>query len=114
VTVTLTAIEDLIKKLAGLLPEIKELRPDVIASKKGIIVDLRVVLRTEASIPELSARLQDIVRGKIQEVLGLEEQIIIKIHFVKIITSEDKDKKHHYKEPPKDDPIVPYSGYRRV
>ncbi len=43
-TIALSAIEDLIKRLAGIIPEIKELRPDVIATKKGIIVDIRVVL----------------------------------------------------------------------
>ncbi len=73
VTVSLSAVEDLIKRLTGVVPEIKELRPNVIASKKGIEVDLRVILRSEASIPELTARLQEITRSKIQEVLGLEE-----------------------------------------
>ena len=80
VTVSLSAVEDLIKRLVGILPEIRELRPDVIATKKGILVDLRVVLRSEANIPELTARLQDITKSKIQEVLGVEEPIVIKIH----------------------------------
>ena len=75
VTIALSAVEDLIKRLAGVIPQIKELKPNVIASKKGIIVDLRVILRSEANIPELTANLQEITRTKIQEVLGLEEQI---------------------------------------
>src|SRR4030042_1159046 len=86
VTIALSAVEDLIKRLAGVIPEIKELRPDVIATKKGILVDLRVILRSEANIPELTSRLQEITKSKIQEVLGLEEQIIVKIHVVKIIS----------------------------
>ena len=49
VTIALSAVEDLIRKLGTVMPEIKELRPDVIATKKGIIVDLRVVLRSEAN-----------------------------------------------------------------
>ena len=53
VTIALSAVEDLIRRLIGIIPEIKELRPDVIATKKGILVDLRVVLRSEANIPEL-------------------------------------------------------------
>jgi len=112
VTIALSAIEDLIKRLAGILPEIRELRPDVIATKKGIIVDLRVVLKSEANIPELTDRLQEITRSKIQEVLGLEEQIIIKIHVAKIISIEEKERKRRELE--KEEPTRPFSGYGRV
>jgi hypothetical protein len=112
VTIALSAVEDLIRRLAGIIPEIKELRPDVIATKKGIIVDIRVVLRSEANIPELTGRLQDIAKSKIQEVLGVEEQIIIKIHVTKIISTEEKDKKR--KEIEKQEPTIPFSGYGRV
>jgi len=112
VTIALSAVEDLIKRLAGIIPEIKELRPDVIASKKGIIVDMRVILRSEANIPELTSRLQDITKSKIQEVLGLEEQIIVKVHVIKIITVDERDKKH--KESFREEPPIPFSGYTRM
>ena len=112
VTIALSAVEDLIRRLTGIMPEIKELRPDVIATKKGIVVDLRVVLRSEANIPELTARLQDITKAKIQEVLGIEEQVIIKIHVVKIISAEEKEKRR--REIEKHEPTIPYSGYGRV
>ena len=111
VTIALSAVEDLIRRLAGIIPEIKELRPDVIATKKGIIVDLRVVLKSEANIPELTGRLQEITRSKIQEVLGVEEQIIIKIHVTKIISMEEKQKK---REIEKQEPTIPFGGYGRV
>ncbi|MDP3731541.1 MAG: alkaline shock response membrane anchor protein AmaP [Candidatus Omnitrophota bacterium] len=112
VTIALSAVEDLIKRLAGVIPEIKELRPDVIATKKGIIVDIRVVLKSEANIPDLTSRLQEITRSKIQEILGLEEQIIIKIHVVKIISIHDSDKKR--KELEKGEPTIPFGGYGRA
>ena len=112
VTIALSAVEDLIRRLAGIMPEIKELRPDVIATKKGIIVDLRVVLKSEANIPELTSRLQEVTRSKIQEVLGIEEQIIIKIHVTKIISAEERDKKR--KEIEKTEPAIPFSGYGRA
>jgi len=110
VTISLSAVEDLIKRLSSIIPEIKELRPDVIATKKGIIVDLRVILRSEANIPELTARLQEITRSKIQEVLGIEEQIIIKIHVAKIISVEEKKRREIEKEESR----IPYSGYGRT
>jgi len=112
VTIALSAVEDLIKRIAVVMPEIKELRPDVIASKKGIAVDLRVILRSEANIPELTFRLQEITKSKIQEVLGIEEQIIVKIHVVKIISSEEKERKR--KETEKDEPTIPFGGYGRA
>jgi uncharacterized alkaline shock family protein YloU len=113
VTIALSAVEDLIRRLTGIIPEIKDLRPDVRATKKGsIIVDIRVVLRSEANIPELTARLQEITRSKIQEVLGIEEQIVIKIHVAKIISIEEKERKR--REPEKQDPTIPFSGYSRV
>ena len=113
VTIALAAIEDLIRHFTVIIPEIKELKPDVIASRKGnIIVNLRVVLKSEANIPELTARLQDITKTKIQEVLGVEEQIVIRIHIAKIISREEKERRR--KETDKDQPTIPFGGYGRV
>ena len=112
VTVALSAVEDLIKRLSGSMPEIRELRPDVITSKKGILVDLRVILKSEANIPDLTARLQETIRSKIHNVLGIEEEIIVKIHIAKIISIEDKDRKR--KEPAKEESTLPFGGYNRA
>lgn len=112
VTIALSAVEDLIRRLAGVIPEIKELRPDVIANKKGIIVDLRVILNKEVNIPELTSRLQEIARSRIQEVLGVEEQIIVKIHVAKIAAVEDREKRKRDQE--KENPVAPFSGYGKI
>ncbi len=113
VTIALSAIEDLIRHFVLIIPEIKELKPDVIANRKGnIIVNLRVVLKSEANIPELTAHLQEITKAKIQEVLGVEEQIVIRIHIAKIISREEKEKRR--KDAEKDEPTIPFGGYGRV
>jgi len=113
VTIALSAIEDLIRHFVVIIPQIKELKPDVIANRKGnIIVNLRVVLKSEANIPELTAQLQEITKSKIQEVLGVEEQIIIRIHIAKIISREEKERRR--KENEKDEPKIPFGGYGRV
>ena len=113
VTISLSAVEDLIRRLAGVIPEIKELRPNVVANKKGIIADMRVVLRSEANIPELTSRLQDIAKSRIQEVLGLEEQIIIRIHVAKIAHDErDSRRRKDFDKEVK--PTIPFGGYGRV
>lgn len=113
VTIALSAVEDLIKKLNVFIPEIRELRPDVIATKKGIIVDIRVALKSETNIPDLTARLQEIARSKIQEILGIEEQIIIRIHVTKIISAADIDRKKK-ESTEKEEPTIPFSGYGRA
>lgn len=110
ITIALPAVEDLIKRIAEFMPEIKELRPDVIATKKGIVIDIRAILKSEANIQELTSRLQELTKAKIQEVLGLEEQIIINIHVAKIISAEEKRKK----ESDKEDPSIPFRGFGRA
>ena len=113
VTISLSAVEDLIRRLAGIIPEVKELRPNVVANKKGIIVEMRVVLRSEANIPELTSRLQDITKSKIQEVLGVDEQIIIRIHVAKI-AHDEKDSRRRKDFEKEDRSTIPFSGYGRV
>lgn len=108
-TISLSAIEDLIRHFTLILPEIKEIRPDVIAAKKRIMVNLRVVLKSETNLLELTNRLQEITKAKIQEVLeGLDLDIVLKIHIAKIISREEKEKRHREG---KDEPSIPFAGY---
>jgi len=92
VTISLTAIEDFIKRAIKQLPEVKELRPYVKAGKKGIKIINRVTLFSDINIPETTERIQNIVKSRVQDMLGVEEPINIKVHVVKIV---------HKDEPPK-------------
>lgn len=112
VTIALSAVEDLIKRMGHVIPQIKELRPNVVAKKNKIEADLRVILKSEANIPELTSQLQEITRVKIQEVLGVEEQIIIRIHIAKIAATEEKDRKK--KDFGKEEPAIPFGNFGRV
>ncbi|MFA6142267.1 MAG: alkaline shock response membrane anchor protein AmaP [Candidatus Omnitrophota bacterium] len=95
VTISLSAIEDFIKRAIKQLPEVKELRPSVRAGKKGISIVNRVTLYSDIHIPETTEKIQNIVKGRVQDMLGVEEPINIKVHVVKIAHKEDapKDKK---------------------
>jgi len=88
VTVSLSAIEDFIKKSVRHLPEIKELRSSVSANKKGISVVCRATIFADSNIPETTERIQAIVKSKVQEMLGVEEAITIKINVIKISLKE--------------------------
>lgn len=110
VSIALAAVEDLIRRLALRVPEVKNLRPDVVVGKKGIVVNLRVDLRSETNIAELTERLQELVRSRIQDMLrGIDEPIVVKIHVAKIITGEEKKKQDT--QPP--EPAIPFYGYGR-
>lgn len=94
VTITLFAVEDLIRKIGHELAPIKEIKPDVVATKKrGLLVRIRLILKTAVNIPEFTAQLQEMVRTRMQDTLGIEEQITVKIHIAKILTQQEKAKK---------------------
>lgn len=92
VTISLTAIEDFIKRALKQLPEVKELRPSVKAGKKGISVINRVTLFSDINIPEITEKIQGIVKSRVQDMLGVEEPITIKVHVVKIVNKEETAK----------------------
>lgn len=89
VTIALTAIEDFIKRAIKQLPEVKELRPFVRASKKGIRIVNRCTLYSDVNIPETTEKIQNIVRLRVQEMLGVEEPINIRVHVTKISHKEE-------------------------
>lgn len=110
VTIALSAVEDLIKRLAQNLTGIKDMRPDVIASKRGVEVNLRLILESEVNIPDLTGHLQEMIKTKIQEMLGIEEQITVKVHVAKIISYAEKKKKDSTVQ----EAIPPFSGYTKT
>ena len=89
VTISLTAIEDFIKRALKQLPEVKELRPNVRAGKKGIFIVNRVTLFSDINIPETTEKIQNIVKTRVQDMLGVDEPITIRVHVVKISHKED-------------------------
>ena len=93
VTISLSAIEDFIKRASTHISEVKELRADVTANKKGIHITNRVIVYSDANIPDATEKIQSILRDKIQEMLGIEETINIKVHITKIVARETKESK---------------------
>lgn len=108
VTVSLSALEDLIKRLSIQVAEIKEIRPTVLAIRKGLDIDIKLILRSEANIPELTARLQDLVKRKVEEAIGMEGKLYIHVHVIKISLEDIKSRRQISLE----DPQVPFHGYR--
>ena len=105
VTIALSAIEDFIKRAIKQMPEVKELKPNVKAGKKGITIVNRVTLFSDINIPETTEKIQNIVKTRVQDMLGVEEPISIRVHVVKIAHKEEGPK-----EVKKDDKPAQYRG----
>jgi len=113
VTVSLTAMEDLIRRVISRVPEVKEVRSSITAGKKGLEIIARLVLNTDVNIPEMTSNLQELVKRKIQDTIGIEETIIVKVDVVKIIPSAKSRHQKSQEEPKEEiDSHVPFQGYR--
>ena len=110
VTVSLTALEDLIKRLIVQMPEVKEIRPYMIATRKGLEVDIKLVLRYEVNIPGLTTRFQELVRQKIEEAVGMEGKINIRVHVTKISLEDIRSKHKDEFQIPAQSPFHGYSS----
>lgn len=112
VTVSLSAMEDLVRRLVSREPEVKEVRSTISARKRRLEADVRVVLNADSNIPDLTQRLQDMVRSKIQDTIGLEESVVVRMHVTKIVmdykNKADKEKGRGLKM----DDSLPFQGYR--
>jgi len=110
VSISLSAIEEFIRKIGSSLPEVKEMKSDCIATKKGIDISTKVIFWADANIPEATEKIQGLVKAKIQEMLGIDEPIIIKIHVTKIATRPEL-KSVVKKGKDKEDVSLPFSGF---
>ncbi len=88
VTLSLSAIEDYIRKLTNSMTEIKEIRSNITAGKSGIEIVARAVLYSDINIPDVTEKIQNVIRLRLQEMLGIEEKVTIKIHVTKIVQRE--------------------------
>ncbi|MFH1846710.1 MAG: alkaline shock response membrane anchor protein AmaP [Candidatus Omnitrophota bacterium] len=84
VTVSLSAIEDYVRKIAKNILGIKDLRSRVDINKRGINIITDVSMFSGANIPEVTEKIQMEVRNKVQSMLGIEKKINIKMHIRKI------------------------------
>lgn len=112
VSVSVNALEDLIKRELLNIHEVKEVRSSLVKTgRKGMEVYTRLVLNADVNIPETTSGLQEMIKSKIQDTIGIEEAIMVVIDVVKIVPdlkkrSKDKDTKTPPVQP------VPFQGYR--
>ncbi|MBU4305003.1 MAG: alkaline shock response membrane anchor protein AmaP [Candidatus Omnitrophica bacterium] len=92
VIISLGAIEDFIRRLTQQLPEVKELRSEVFVTRRGIEIESRVVLWTTSSIPDVTEKVQAMIKTQVQELLsGIEKPVMVNVLVTKI-SQRDQDK----------------------
>jgi len=113
VYVSLTALEDLVRRELSSLEEVKEVRASVSAKKNGdLYIESRVSLNGDINIPEVTSKLQGIIKTKIQNMIGAEMGVEVEVAVVKIVP-RSKDKKLKVSEVSKETKTnVPFEGYR--
>ena len=119
VTIALGAIEDFIRKAARQVTEIKDLKSDVLATKKGIEIAARVSLWSESHIPEVTEKIQSLIKTRVQEMLGIEDPVWVRVHVAKIVARDEKEgpggrRREVAADPQAAEPWEPHAPFRTM
>ncbi len=90
VKISLSAIEDFIRKIALQVSGIHEIKPRAIARKNKIIIENRVVIWGSENLLTISKKAQEEIESYLQEILGGEEKVEINMHIVKVLQDVTK------------------------
>ncbi len=108
VVISLGAVEDFLRKICADISEIRDLRPVIRAGRKGKIeVELRLILNPLQELPDFTSHLQNLVKEKLQSLLGVEE-IKVRIFVSKILSVR---KKKEEKQEPEEEIKIPYREF---
>ncbi|MDK2882379.1 MAG: hypothetical protein PWP58_715 [Bacillota bacterium] len=72
VSIALTAIENLVQRTAGQVEGVKEVRSKVNTQAEGLSINLNAWVGSNVNVPDLATRLQEAVRQRLQQVVGLK------------------------------------------
>ena len=106
VSISLSAIEDFIKRSTSDIRGVKELKPWVRVARKNLTVSCRVVLSSEANVLETTNKVQVEIKDRIQELVGSDNVSDVSVHVSRIVKKSQKEIDKEKKE----NPPVPYQG----
>jgi uncharacterized alkaline shock family protein YloU len=104
VTVSLTAVEDFVRRLGREFKEIQELRAQAKVKKNNITITCKTFLLQDLSIPEITQKIQDTIKKRVHKLLGEEQEIRVEINVVKITEKNKRSNKNEEDE----EPTVPF------
>lgn len=104
-TITISAIEDLIKRMLEEKKELLHVKPKVIFNKAGVTVIIRSDLNANVNLYSLNRVIQEQVKEKVQSLLGDEPDITIKLEIRKMTVINNK------KGQERPEPEIPFRYY---
>ncbi|MBF0532451.1 MAG: alkaline shock response membrane anchor protein AmaP [Candidatus Omnitrophica bacterium] len=110
VSVSLLALEDLLEQCVEQLPEVKDVKIYLRTSRKALWAKARLELRSDENIQHVTGRVQDIIRRKAQDAIGVDEAIKVMVHVSRISPDKQSDKKNS--GDPYNRGNIPFQGYR--
>jgi hypothetical protein len=105
VSITLFAIEDMLKNVLETERSLSHVRPKVVVGKRGIDVIIRANLNSEVNLASFANDVQQKAKEKMQNLLGEEKEIKVKLEIRKMVF---KGKKKIVEE---EEPEIPYRYY---
>jgi len=106
IKVSLSAIEDMIRRDLSDQKEISHIRPKVLIQRKGIKVLIRAVLKSEENLSEFTAQIQEKIKSRLETLIGKEKEIFVDLEIKKIALAESG-----YKKEEKEEVEIPFRNY---
>lgn len=90
INVSLSAVEDVVRRCGNQFIDLKEMKPRVIIKRKGLDIKCKVVLYADANIPELTENLHSLIKDRVSSVLGIKGEISVSILVTKVVDTPVK------------------------
>jgi hypothetical protein len=71
VNVAVIAVEELVNKVTGRVPGVKEVSSQMLLSPEGVGIKIQASVSPEINVPNVSAEIQNAVKEKVSEIFGL-------------------------------------------
>jgi len=105
VSITIFAIEDMLKKMLEERQEISHAKPRVCLKKKKIVVSTKGILVAEVNLVEFTKEIQENIKEKINTLLGEDKQVEVNLEIKKVSLGNKKQILE------KEEPKVPFRNY---
>lgn len=88
VMVSLTALEDIGRQAKAEVPGVKDLKLRVLPRRRGLQATARVVLFSDANVPSTTELIQEVIRRRLQEVVGESQDLRPRVIVTKVVFRE--------------------------
>lgn len=86
VTISVKAIEDFVKRVGQEFSQVIEMTPAILPARDGIKIKIKTVLVAGSHVPRLAEGIQNTIKSRMQNVLGIENVTKVEINISKLVT----------------------------